>query len=62
MPDYAVEFWADAIEELVETDAWAETAERHQWTTQFMRGEEFDAYVQEAQETVDEGMALVGQE
>lgn len=60
MPDYAVEFWADALEELVETDSWAETVERHQWTTQFLRGDELDAYIQDSQALVDEGIELVG--
>lgn len=59
MPEEAVEFWADSLEALVATDAWSETAERHQWTTQFMRGEEFETYVAESQASVDEGMALV---
>lgn len=61
MPEHAVEFWADAIEELVETDTWQATVEQHDWTTQFLRGEEFEQYVQEIEETVIEGMALVGE-
>lgn len=62
MPEYAVEFWADAVEELVASDSWKATAEKHRWTTQYLRGEEFQEYVADVQASVDEGMELVGQE
>lgn len=59
MPEEAVDFWADALEELSTSETWRETAERNQWNTRFMRGEEFEQYVADAQQTVDEGYKVV---
>lgn len=60
MPEEAVSYWQDVLEELVASDAWAETAARNQWTTNYLEGEELTAYVAAAQAQVDEGMELVG--
>lgn len=62
MPEEAVTFWQDALEQLSESETWKATAEKNQWTTQFMKGDEFVDYVAEAQAQVDEGMALVSGE
>ena len=59
MPEEAVAFWQDAIEQLSQSEAWKATAEKNQWTTQFMKGEEFTEYLEKTQEQVDEGHALV---
>lgn len=59
MPEEAVTFWADALEEMTQSQSWAETVEKNQWTTQFMRGDEFVDYVADVQTTVDEGFAIV---
>lgn len=36
MPEYAVDYWENALEEVVASDAWAEAAENNQWVTTFM--------------------------
>lgn len=61
MPEQAVTFWADALEQLVETDSWQATAEKNQWATQYMRGEEFVDYVAQMQEQVDQAYELMGE-
>lgn len=59
MPEHAVTFWQDAFEQLSTSEAWKATAEKNQWTTQFMKGEELTAYLEKTQQQVDEGYALV---
>lgn len=61
MPAEAVDYWADSLEELSKSETWKATAEKNQWTTQFMRGDEFVEYVADAQATVDEGYKLVNE-
>ena len=52
-------FWQDALEELSQSESWQATAEKNQWTTQFMKGDEFTEYLEKTQEQVDQGMELV---
>lgn len=59
MPEEAVTFWQDALEKLSTSEAWKATAEKNQWTTQFMKGDEFTAYLEKTQQQVDEGFELV---
>lgn len=59
MPEEAVTFWQDAFEQLSTSEAWKATADKNQWTTQFMKGEELTAYLDKTQQQVDEGMELV---
>lgn len=47
MPDYAVEYWQDAIEQITSSELWAEVAERNHWTTTFKT----DAELQELVDT-----------
>lgn len=59
MPQEAVDFWTDALTQLVETDEWAATLEKNQWSPLFMTGEEFDTYLADSQKQVNTGMELV---
>lgn len=59
MSEEAVTFWQDALEELSQSESWKATAEKNQWTTSFMKGEELTDYLEKVQEQVDEGMELV---
>lgn len=59
MPEEAVTFWQDAFEELSKSEAWKATAEKNQWTTQFMKGEELTTYLDKTQKQVEEGFELV---
>lgn len=45
MPEYAVEYWQDAIEQITTSESWAEIAERNHWTTTFRTGAELQDLV-----------------
>lgn len=59
MPEAAVTFWQDALEELSTSESWKATAEQNQWTTNFMKGEELTDYLDKTQQQVEEGYELV---
>lgn len=62
MPDYAVDYWQGALEELVATGAWVEAAEQNQWVTTFMVDDELDAYLEETNQQVVEAFETIGQQ
>lgn len=45
MPGYAVAYWQQALGEMVTTTTWEQIAERSQFTTTFMTGQEFQAFL-----------------
>lgn len=49
MPDSAVGYWQEALGRMVESSAWKQTAERNQFTTTFMIGDEFQTFLAETQ-------------
>ena len=53
MPAYAVEYWQQALAKMVDTATWKDTAERSQFTTTFMVGEEFQTFLAETQADVE---------
>lgn len=61
MPEYAVDYWRDALAEMVETPTWEGIAERNQFTTTFMVGDEFDTYLEETQADVKTALEETGQ-
>ncbi len=62
MPDYAVEYWRDTLEQALETDTWREAAEANQWTTTFMVGEEFQTYLDDTKQQVEDAFEKTGQQ
>lgn len=52
MPAYAVDYWQQALAKMVDTATWRDTAERSQFTTTFMVGEEFQAFLAKTQADV----------
>lgn len=52
MPQYAVDFWQQALAKMVETPTWKQTAERSHFTTTFMVGDEFQAFLADTQADV----------
>jgi len=56
MPEEAVSYWEGVLGEMVETDSWAETVERNQWTPLFQTGDEMATYIDEADQTVADGV------
>jgi putative tricarboxylic transport membrane protein len=49
MPEYAVTYWQKALGEMVESATWKQVAERNQFTTTFMVGEEFQKFLAETE-------------
>ena len=49
MPEYAVTYWQKALGEMVESPTWKQIAERNQFTTTFMVGEEFQTFLAETE-------------
>ncbi|MGV0718571.1 tripartite tricarboxylate transporter substrate-binding protein [Mycolicibacterium sp. XJ662] len=53
MPAYAVEYWQSALARMVVSPTWRQIAERSQFMTTFMAGEEFQAFLAETQADVE---------
>jgi putative tricarboxylic transport membrane protein len=49
MPDYAVTYWQTALGEMVQSPTWKQIAERNQFTTTFMIGDEFNTFLAETE-------------
>lgn len=60
MPEHAVEFWEGVLAEAVETDSWTEAAEKNQWVTTFMVGDEMDTFLEETNTQVVEAFEQIG--
>ncbi|WP_370330863.1 tripartite tricarboxylate transporter substrate binding protein [Mycolicibacterium hippocampi] len=52
MPDVAVGYWQAVLAEMVESQTWKQIAERNQFTTTFMVGDEFQVFLAETQADV----------
>lgn len=61
MPDYAVEYWQGALEDAVESESWTDAAEKNQWVTTFMVGDELDTYLAETNQQVTDAFERIGQ-
>jgi putative tricarboxylic transport membrane protein len=53
MPQYAIDFWQQALGKMVATPTWTQIAERSQFTTTFMIGDEFQTFLAKTQSDVD---------
>jgi putative tricarboxylic transport membrane protein len=61
MPEYAVTYWQKALQDMVATPAWKQIAERNQFTTTFMVGDEFADFLAETQADLETALAEAGQ-
>lgn len=59
MPAPAVEYWQRVLGEMVATTTWKDTAERSQFMTTFMVGEEFQRFLAETQADVEAALQSV---
>ena len=57
MPAYAVDYWQQALAKMVDTATWKDIADRSQFTTTFMVGEEFQTFLAETQADVAAAIA-----
>jgi len=56
----AVQFWRDTLRKAMETKTWQQTAKRNQWDTQYMQGEEMDAYLKTTNEELKTALDSTG--
>jgi putative tricarboxylic transport membrane protein len=61
MPKSAVEYWQKALGEMVETPTWKQIAERSQFTTTFMIGDEFQTFLAKTQADVKAALQAAAQ-
>ncbi|MEH7223460.1 tripartite tricarboxylate transporter substrate-binding protein [Bacillus sp. JJ1566] len=61
MPEEAVKYWENVIEKALQTETWKDLAEKNQWETTFMKGEEFQNYLNEANDAYKAGLEKTGQ-
>lgn len=61
MPDFAVAYWQKALGEMVAAPTWKQIAERSQFTTTFMIGDEFQAFLAKTQADVKAALDVAGQ-
>lgn len=50
MPDYARDYWVDALTKMVETDAWKAECDKYGWDQQFLTGDDFMKFLDENNE------------
>jgi putative tricarboxylic transport membrane protein len=61
MPKSAVEYWRKALGEMVVSPTWKQIAQRSQFTTTFMVGDEFQAFLAKTQADVKAALQAAGQ-
>lgn len=61
MPEDAVTYWQNVIEKALQTETWKGLAEKNQWETTFMKGEEFQNYLNESNEAYKKGLETTNQ-
>jgi putative tricarboxylic transport membrane protein len=61
MPEFAVAYWQKALGKMVESPAWKQIAERNQFTTTFMIGDEFGSFLTKTQAEVKAALSDEGQ-
>lgn len=58
MPDYAVQYWGETLQKMVDTPEWAEARKRNGWDAAYQNGEDFTKFLaktnQQYKEILDE--------
>lgn len=61
MPEFAVASWQKKLGEMVESPTWKQIAERSQFTTTFMVGDDFQAFLAKTRADVKSALEAAGQ-
>ncbi|WP_051263231.1 tripartite tricarboxylate transporter substrate binding protein [Tuberibacillus calidus] len=61
MPKEAVTFWQSTIEKALKTPTWKDFAKKNQWEITYMKGQEFDQYLKEANDAIKTGLEKTGE-
>jgi putative tricarboxylic transport membrane protein len=61
MSQFAVDYWQKVLGKMVESPTWKQIAERSQFTTTFMIGDEFQTFLAKTQADVKAALKDAGQ-
>jgi putative tricarboxylic transport membrane protein len=61
MPEEAVTYWENTIQEMVQTEEWKKAAEKNQWDTTYMKDEEMRAYLKKTYGEIRRAMEATGE-
>lgn len=60
MPGYAIEFWANTLDEMVKTPQWKEASERNGWDDAYQKADEFTTFLGEVNKNYEEILSEIG--
>lgn len=60
MPEYALNYWADALGKMVQTPEWAEARKNHSWDDAYLNTAEFNTFLDETYEEYKAILADIG--
>jgi putative tricarboxylic transport membrane protein len=60
MPDEAVAYWQDKLQEVMETDTWKQIAERNQWEITYQDGEELNEFLDSEYAQIEKALQSIG--
>lgn len=61
MPDYAVSYWQDKLKETLKTDSWKDVADKNQWDTVYMDGQELQSYLKGTSAKIKKALEETGE-
>lgn len=61
MPQEAVTYWQDTIEKAIKTDNWQDITKKIKWQNTFLKGEEFQRFIDEARGATKSALQQTGQ-
>lgn len=61
MPQEAVTYWQDTIEKATKTDNWQDITRKIKWQNTFLKGEEFQQFIDEARKATKRALEQTGQ-
>ena len=60
MPESAVSYWEDKLEQTLQTPTWKKFASQNQWEPQFLTGQAMQEYLANANSKIKQGLAQTG--
>ncbi|SHK05693.1 Bug family tripartite tricarboxylate transporter substrate binding protein [Paramaledivibacter caminithermalis] len=60
MPEYAVKFWAETIDKMVQTPEWKKACERNGWDNAYQKADEFTVFLEEVNKGYEEILSEIG--
>jgi putative tricarboxylic transport membrane protein len=60
MPEEAVTYWSEKLDELLKSEAWTEIAERNQWETSYLTGDEYAEFLEGEHQQIQDALTSIG--